>query len=224
MSIWWLAPAFFAIIGLMSLFAGLGGIMRLKLVSGPLRFLTGALILAGAATIALFGLNLQTFSRLTHEAPAAEIELVRTGPSAFDARVTRFDAGRARPQPRIYPVTGDSVRLEADVVLFKPWVTIAGADALFRFNRIQGRFDSEAQEIATPPRPYSMRDSAGLDIFLLPIGPANPLQPVDGEFIDGFAIPMADGARYEVVMTQRGLVPRPANAEARMALSKSRGL
>jgi hypothetical protein len=224
MSIWWLIPAFVGLVGLMSLVGGFFSILRLKVFSGATRFLFGGLVLSGAAVIGLIGLNLQTYSRLTAEQLAAEVELKADPgvPGGFIASVKRADEGGMLGKAEDFPLTGDSFRMEADVITFKPWANIVGADALYRFDRIQGRFDSEAQEKATPPEPHRLRDEAGLDPFALPLGPANPFLKADAEFVDGFAVPMADGAIYEVHMSQKGMVPRPKNREAEQAIETRR--
>ena len=221
-TIWWALPGFVGLIGVLLLFSGLGRLFKLQLVGGGFRFLFGGVVLGAAAVVALVGLNLQTYARLTHEQLAAEVTLKQTGPDAFTASVARADAKGVLQAAKDYPLTGDTFRMEADVVTFQPWANIVGADALYRFNRIQGRYDSESKETATPPKPWSMRDPAGIDIFSLPLGKANPLKHIDAEFLNGFAVPMADGAIYEVSMSQKGLIPRPKNAAATAAIETHR--
>ena len=221
-SIWWALPGFVGLIGVLLLFGGMGRLFKLQLVGGGFRFLFGGLVLGAAAVVALVGLNLQTYARLTHEQLAAEVTLVKTGPDAFTASVARADSKGVLQTPKEYPLTGDTFRMEADVITFQPWANIVGADALYRFNRIQGRFDSELTEAAMPPKPWSMRDSAGIDVFRLPLGKVNPLKHIDAEFLNGFAVPMADGAVYVVSMSQKGLIPRPKNAAATAAIDAHR--
>lgn len=222
-SIWWLIPAFVGLVGLLSLVGGLARMMKLRVVTGGIRALFGGALLAGAGVIGLIGLNLQTFSRLTHEQLAAQVTIEQTGPSAYNAIVERADEDGVLGPPEEYALTGDSFRMEADVVTFKAWANVLGTDALYKFDRIQGRYDSEAAEAANPPTPWSMRgEEVGLDVFRLPLGGGNPLQRVDAEFMNGAAMPMADGAIYEIQMSQRGLIPRAVNPAAITAVSRRR--
>ena len=222
MSIWWAAPAFVGLIGVLLLVGGLGHLFKLRIVSGGFRFLFGGVVLATAAVVALVGMNLQTYTRLTHEQLAAEVTIRQIGPDSYFASVAKADkTGKLLP-PKEYPLSGDTFRMEADVVTFKPWANIIGVDALYRFNRIQGRYDSEAKETATPPKPWSMRETTGVDLFALPLGAANPLKQVDAEFLNGFAVPLADGAIYDVSMSQKGLIPRPKNQAAIEAIATHR--
>lgn len=222
LSIWWLIPAFVGLVGVLSLVGGLARMFKLRIFSGGLRALFGGALLAGAGVIGLIGLNLQTFSRLTYERLAAQVTLEQTGPGSYTAIVERANEDGVLAPPEEYMLTGDSFRMEADVVTFKPWANVLGSDALYRFDRIQGRFDSETAEVANPPTPWSMRQEAGIDLFRLPLGNGNPLQRVDAEFMNGAAMPMADGAIYEIQMSQRGLIPRPLNSQAEDAIARRR--
>jgi hypothetical protein len=215
MSIWWAIPAFVALVGVLSLIGGFGRLLGLRFITGTFRILFGGVLLAGAAVIGLVGLNLQTYARLTNERLAAEVTLRQTGPDAFTASVARANEAGVLRSPQEYPLTGDSFRIEADVITFKPWANILGADALYRFDRIQGRWADVAAENARPPQAHDMQtEEPGLNVFDLPLGPGNPFRRTDAEFIDGVAVPMADGAVYSLFMTQRGLIPRPKNEAA----------
>lgn len=225
MSVWWLLPAFLGLVGLMSVIGGLGRIFSLRFITGGMRFLFGGVVLAGAAVVALLGLNLQTYARLTHERLTAEVSLKQTGPDTYTASVAKANEEGVLGAPVDYELTGDGFRMEADVVVFKPWANIVGVDALYRFDRIQGRWDREADEAAKPPTAHSMRDEAGLINavkFAQNMGAANPFKAPDAEFVDGFAVPMADGAVYEVHMSQKGLIPRAKNEAAEDAISGRR--
>ncbi|MEZ5937839.1 MAG: hypothetical protein R3C52_06420 [Hyphomonadaceae bacterium] len=222
MSIWWTIPGFVGLVGLFAVIAGLGRIFKLRIVSGGLRFLFGGVLLGAAAVVGLVGLNLQTYARLTAERLAAEVTLRANGPTGYVVSVSRADKNGVLGAPEDYMLTGDGFRMEADVITFKPWANVLGVDALYRLDRIQGRYDSEAQEIAAPPKPYSLRQDAGISVFDLPLGAGNPFRRVDAEFVNGVAVPMADGATYEIFMSQRGLIPRPKNEAATQAVEQRR--
>ena len=222
LSIWWTLPAFVALVGVLSLIGGLGRLFKMRFVTGGFRTLFGGVLLIGAGAIGLVGLNMQTYTRLTHEQLAAQVKLEWTGPDSYNAIVQRADKYGLLGPEEVYPLTGDSFRMEADVITFKPWANVLGVDALYRFDRIQGRFDSEAKEEADPPKPHSMRNEKGINVFRLPMGESNPFERVDAEFINGVAVPMADGAIYEVQMSQRGLIPRAKNEIAEQAVAERR--
>lgn len=219
MSIWWAIPAFVGLVGFLTLMGGLGGLLRLRFFSGSLRVMFGGAALAGAAIVGLIGLNLQTYSRLTYEQPVAEIRVTRAVDGQFTASVRKADADGRYGAARDFVVAGDKVRLEGRVWKFQPWANVIGADAFYRLERIQGRWDDAAKENSTPSTADdSIRDDAGIDALALPLGDWSPFQPLDTVFGNGVYMPLDDGAVYEVALTQSGFVARGANDVAERAL------
>jgi hypothetical protein len=219
MSIWWLIPAFVGLVGVMMLVGGIGRLFRLNVLGGGFRILFGGLTLAGAAVIGLIALNLQTYSRLTHEQLAAEVTLKQVAPNQFTATVRKGNSKGELGAPQDFNVSGDKVRIEARVWKMKPWANIIGVDSFYRFERIQGRWDDPARENATPSTAYdTIRDDAGVDVFNLSLGKYNPLQ-MDTTFGSGVYMPMVDGAVYDVSMTQSAFIARGKNAIATEALN-----
>lgn len=218
MWIWWTIPAFIGLIGVMLTIGGLGRLLRLRVITGSLRFLFGGVTLGAAAVVALIGLNLQTYARLTHERAAAEVTLTRTGEQAFTASLRKANAEGVYGPAESYAVTGDAFRLEARILKWKPWANITGVDSLYRLERIQGRFDTVEQENISQPKAFDIGDSTGIDLFELARTRGSSLNAVDAYYGDGVFVPMADGAVYEVSISQSGLIPRPKNAIAEEAV------
>ncbi len=225
-SIWWAIPSLTALIGAVLLFGGVGRLFRFKMFSGAARFLFGGVFLAATAAISLAGLNLQTYARLTYERPAAEVTLTQTGPQTFQASV-RVPTGKGEDfgEPIVFDLTGDAFRMDARFLKWQPWANITGYDAIYRLDRIQGRYDDVLEENEKPPTAYSLSPegtSAAVDIYNLARKNEmfKSLNAVDAIYGNGAYAPMLDGAVYNVVATQSGLVPRPANTVAREAITE----
>ena len=215
-NIWWTIPALAILVGLLLCFAGLGRIFRLNVFGGLSRFLFGSVFLGAAAIAVLFGLNLQTYARLTHERIAAEVTLNEVEAGVYSASVRIPDVKGQLGQPTTYELTGNAFRMEAHFLKWKPWANISGVDSLYRLDRIQGRFDSVQAETATPPTPYSLAPagvSTALEIHRMARENKfmQALDAIDARYLSGAAVPMADGAIYEIMAAQNGLVPRPKN-------------
>jgi hypothetical protein len=218
MTIWWALPVFLGLVGVLFVFGGLGRLLRLRLVTGSLRFLFGGVFLAGAAVVGLVGLNLQTYARLTAERPAAEVTLTQRGPSQFTASVREANSDGLYGEPKDYALTGDSFRMDARILKFRPWANITGLDALYRLERLQGRYDDVAREEASPPKPYDIGDAAGIDVYLLARNRSQIVSAFDAEYGSSTYVPMADGAVYEILVTQNSLIARPQNQVAAQAV------
>lgn len=223
---WWIAPAAVGLIGLALLVRGLGALFRGRAVGGLLGTAAGGGLLAAAAIAALLGLDVQTYARLTYERPVATIETRRLGPQYFEATVMQPARGENAPAvSNLYPLHGDEWRIEAQVLKWKPWANVLGLDAQYRLDRLSGRYRSIEQEINAPRSVHPLAGGdAGPDWLPWRISAwdlarryRRHVDAVDTLYGGAAYMPMADGARYEVWITQSGLVARPVNAAARAA-------
>jgi len=243
-SIWWLIPAFVALVGILITVGGITRFFKAKIFSGLFRTLFGGLTLAGAAIIGLVGLNLQTYARLTHERLAAEVTLKQTGENQFTATVRKAvnDKGDLG-EPKDFAVTGDQVRIEGPVWKMKPWANIVGADSFYRLERVQGRWSNPEAENVNVATAHDIDGgtTVGLDalriaetvghgaetVANLTRGKDNKIAPgsfnpimLDTNFGSGVYMPMADGAVYDVKITQAAFILRGKNDIALGALSR----
>lgn len=222
---WWIAPAVVGLLGIILLLKGLGALFRGRLFSGLLGGAGGAGFLAAAAIASLLAFDIQTYSRLTAERPVATVMTRQLGPQYFEATVIQPDRGENMPAAaNLYPLHGDEWRIEAQVLKWKPWANILGLDTQYRLDRLSGRYQSIEQEINAERSVHPLR---GGDV-----GPDLPwklsawdtarkyrryVDAVDTLYGGAAYMPMADGARYEVWITQSGLIARPTNDVARNA-------
>lgn len=206
--IWWIFPGVVGFFGVVVALTGLSRMGRWKVLSGGFRTLTGGVVVACAGLISMLGLNLQTYSRLTHERPVAIIDLESTGePQSFLARV-RLDGAEL---PVKYTIRGDEVYLDAKVLKWTPWANILGYDSVYKLDRLTGRYASLDDEQVKERSLYSVTSEPGVDVFELIKKRGGWLKAVDAYYGSGVFVPMADGASYEVRMSQNGLIARPAN-------------
>lgn len=227
---WWILPAVVGVSGLIFLLTGLGSLFRGRVVSGGLSAIGGGGLAAAAVIAALTGLNLQTYSRLTYERPVATIATRQLGPQYFEATVTQPAASEdAQPVRGVYPLHGDQWRIEAQVLKWRPWANVLGLDTQYRLDRLSGRYESIDQEInaersvhalATDPQ-TGVEKSLPWKISAWDMARKyrRYVDAVDTLYGGGAYMPMADGAVYEVWITQSGLIARPANDAARNASS-----
>ena len=224
MNIWWAVPVLIGLIGLGLLLGGLGRMFQFRMGSGLSRILFSWVFLGGALAAALFGMNLQTYSRLTHERVAAEVTLTQTAPQVYKAFVRLPDAKGELGPASTYALTGDEFRIEARFLKWRPWANITGFDAIYRLDRLEGRYSDVVAENATPPTAYDLSPkgaSAALDIYRLArsndmVKKLNAVDVISGQ---GAYIPMADGAVYKIMATQWSLLPRPDNEQAKAAVA-----
>lgn len=217
---WWIIPSFVAVIGLAIALSGLGWMFRGRPFKGGRGVAGGGLVLGIGALVGLLGLNIQTYHRLTYERPVATIELHQKGPQLYDATVVE-PATESDPQgvTHTYELHGDEWRMEARVLKWKPWANVLGLDAQYRLDRFSGRYTDTQQELSSERSAYDIRPTrqSGVDLWPAARALSQYAPLVDTLYGSGAYMPMVDGGRYEVRITQNGLIARPTNEAAEEA-------
>ena len=211
--IWWILPAISGVIGLMLLFAGFGKLASLKPVSGGGRLIFGVGFLGLTGIVALSGLNLQTYKRLTLERDAAHIrfDAVVDQPNTYQATLTVPQ----EVEPRVYTLTGDEFSMGAQVIKFKPLANMLGYDSVYRLEYLEGRNSNRySTEAVTKAESNGIRLYAnpGRDVrkFAAEQGARFGLE--DAQYGSATYMPMGDGYEFDVNITQDALVARPTEA------------
>ncbi len=215
---WWIIPTFLGFVGLVTLVAGAGAFFVGRPFSGLLRMIGGAGAGAAAAFVALAGMNVQSYARLTYERPVATLTLEQVGPQHFNATLDLPEGVEPPAEaPPVYEIYGDEWRVEARVLKWRPWANILGLDSQYQLDRLSGRYISTEQELNGRRSVYDLRPASRLDLWAVAREQEILSGAVDTLYGSGAAMPMADGARYEVWITQSGLIARAVNPQAEQA-------
>jgi hypothetical protein len=199
--------------GLLVLVAALRRLFRRRFLAAVRSTFAGILLLAVAAVLFLIATNLHTYARLTHEEPVADIAFAQQGPQQFLTTLTRAPSGDVE----MFLLDGDEWQLDARVLKWRGFANLLGLDARYRLERVSGRYRDIEQERSAPRTVYGLAVPPAIDLWA--ISRANPswLPFVDALYGSATYLPMADGARYRVTISQSGLVARPTNDAAESA-------
>src|SRR6185295_13642967 len=173
----------------------------------------GLLLLAVAALTFTVSMNLHTYARLMHEQPVAQIIFEARGPQRHRATLTQMPGG----QMQVFVLAGDEWQLDARVLKWKGWANLLGLDAQYRLERVSGRYRELEQERKDERTVYALSENPGIDLWTASIDHKRWLPFVDAVYGSAVYLPMADGARYEVAITQSGLLARPVTDVAKTA-------
>lgn len=183
------------------------------------------LLAVGLLTVAL-GIALQSWQRLAPEVPVARLAFAELGPQRYRVRLTPSDG-----PPWLLELHGDQWQLEARLIVWAPWLRLLGAAPVYRLDRLGGRYADPEQARRTLPTLVSL-DPAGplaewvaLDRWAAATQAHWPAtlpvpSPVSARYGSAVYLPMADGAVYDVVLGASGLLARPANAAAAVAIER----
>ena len=201
------------IFGLVSLALACQRLIRGRVIAASGTALLALLLLAAGGLLFVVSLNLHTYARLTHEAPVAELVFELAAPQRYRVTLTGVPSG----EMQTLVLAGDEWQLDARVLKWQGWANVLGLDAQYRLERISGRYRNLEQERHDTRTVYDLSENPGIDIWDLRQRYPQWLKFVDAVYGSATYMPMADGARYEVSMTQTGLIARAANEAAQAA-------
>ena len=202
-----------ALFGLLLLALACQRLYRARFLAATGSALMGFLLLAIAGFLFVVSLNLHTYARLTHERPVAQIVFEARGPQQFRATLAEVPSG----EMQLFMLSGDEWQLDARVLKWRGWANLLGLDAQYRLERIGGRYRDIEQERNGVRTVYPLSENPGLDLWMLSTQYPRWLPFVDAVYGSATYMPMADGARYEISITQSGLIARPMNPAAETA-------
>lgn len=212
------SPEVFAIVcgalGLIALVVALRRLARAHFFAATRSALLGLLLVAGAAFLFAFSATLYGYARLTYEAPVAQLTFVALGPQLYTATIVRAPASDVET----YVLNGDEWQLDARVLKWRGVANLLGLDARYRLERLGGRYVEIEQERTGPRSVYALGAPPALDLWLLARAYPRWLPFVDAVYGSATYLPMADGARFQVTISQTGLVARPTNDAAQAAV------
>ncbi len=203
----------FALVGILLLFAAVRRMRRRKILGGALIGATALVLLLLSLCSALIAANLLSYRRLSYEQPAAELQLTRTGEREFNALLT-YPGGEHAD----FALRGDEWQIDARVLKWHAFANLMGFDTAYRLDRISGRYTRIEDERTQLHTVYSLNPPQLIDPWDLVHRYRSWLPWIDALYGSAAFLPMADGALYEIKVSQSGLIARPLNQAARDAV------
>lgn len=200
--------------GILFLFAAARRIRRRHVLGGVLTGATALVLLLLAAGIGLIAAELTTYQRLTFEQPAAKLQFTRTGERQYNA-VLLYPTGERAD----FALRGDEWQIDARILKWRALANILGFDTAYRLERISGRYTRIEDERSLARTVYALNPSQRVDLWEVARRYHGWVPWVDALYGSAAFLPMADGALYEIKVSQSGLIARPLNQAARDALS-----
>ena len=202
-----------ALLGILFFIAAVRRLRRRRVGGGVAHGMMALLLLLVAACIALIAVNIRTYQRLTYEQPAGELQFSRTGERQYNAELSYPDGERAD-----FALRGDEWQVDARVLKWRAFANLLGFDAAYRLERISGRYTQIADERSMPRTVYDLHAPSRIDLWALAHRYRAWVPWMDALYGSATFLPMADGALYEIKVSQSGLIARPLNQAARDAV------
>ena len=167
-----------------------------------LPFTATLFVVAGASLLLLS--NLYTFHRLTDESPIAELRFVSIGQGEYRATIAYGDFCT----PEHYILRGDQWRLDAMFLKWHAWANLLGMDAMYRIERLGGRYRDVGDENAAMPQSYALHGDSVIDLAGILVGYEGRFSPVDTLYGSSVYDEMDPTFIYQVYRGQSGLLVR----------------
>jgi len=218
-----------AIIGLAFAATGIRRLFQRRFLKAAGLELSGLVFILLASSSFLLASNLHTYQRLTFEQEVAEVTFERLNEQEYRAEIKALDSDSLQ----VVNIRGDEWQLDAQVLTWKGVATLFGLDANYRLHRISGRYIDIDEEKNSPRSVYSLVQKTELptviedqnfDLWQFAHKYKNWMHWVDAAYGSAVFLPMTDSAKYSVAISRTGLIARPANKEARIAVSQWIGL
>lgn len=171
-----------------------------------LPFTATLFVVAGMSLLLLS--NLYTFHRLTDESPIAELRFARTAPGEYQATIAYGDFCT----PERYTLRGEQWRLDAMFLKWRAWANLLGMDAMYRIERLGGRYREVSDENSAMPQSYALHGESVIDLAGMLAGYEGRFSPVDTLYGSSVYDDMDPAFIYQVYRGQSGLLVRKVAA------------
>ena len=147
------------------------------------------------------------------ETQVATVQFRQRGPQHYEALVTVADESAE------YQLFGDQWQLDARMIKWGSSMARLGFSPVFRLERISGRYYKIDDERSKPRSVHTIQPSEVFDLWQWLKRGEPIVKFADAEYGSATYLPMANGARYQVTISAFGLLARPENREAEMAVN-----
>jgi hypothetical protein len=166
---------------------------------------------AGAGGMLL--LSYLSYARLIEEQLVSRIEFRSISGDQFQARI--MVTGK---DDQFYTLRGNEWQMDAKIVTWKPPMTLLGLDPIYKLDRLSGRFAEIDREQSEARTVHALTSELPADVWQIAHRFPFLMPGVDAHYGTATYVPMADGARFEVMLSRDALIARPVNDSARDAV------
>jgi len=178
------------------------------------------LILFAFFSVLLVLANLNTYQRLSYEKAVANIYIRQLALQKYQIAL-EFVESKQTDQQTYFVLNGDEWQLDSRILKWKGWVNLVGLDSFFQLVRLSGRYADINQAKQSTVSAFELStQNKGLNLWQLKRKLQDKLWFIDTYFGQSVFMPMSNGAHYELSVGQAGLLVRPRNEVAKLAVKQ----
>ena len=162
-----------------------------------------SLIVAIIFAILVLG-NVYTYTRLTDEEPIAQLVFTPINEQEFDASLRHGNFCESKN----YRIHGDEWRIDARFLKWKSWATLFGANAMYRIERLSGRYAKIEDENSKIHSAHEINTDSTLELGELAEQYSKALPMIDTLYGSSAYEKMEPEKLYTVYRAQSGILVR----------------
>ena len=185
-------------------------------VMGWLRGMAGMSLLLGSVVLAFGAIDFYSYKQLSKEQAIASISFTKVESQTYQASLVDSEGVE-----QIFELRGDLWQLDARIIKWNDFFAGAGLGPGYRLDRLSGRYYALEEEKSGERTVYQLANSKSvIDLWIWARQFGKTITVVDASYGSATYLPMEDGALFSVVLSNSGLLARPLNERARVAVNR----
>jgi hypothetical protein len=183
---------------------------------GWLRGMFGLVLLALAVVVALAAWDLRGYHQVLAEQPLGTLAFSQQGEQHFAVTLVGPEGNEQH-----FELNGDMWQLDVRMLKWTDALARLGFKPGYRLDRLSGRYVTLEDEQQRPRSVLALRsDKPTLDVWYWLHRINHQFSLLDATYGSATYMPMVDGAMFSVSMGSSGLVARPLNERAKLAVER----
>lgn len=184
---------------------------------GWLRGMIGLGFLVGVCGLVLMALDVMSYRQLESEENIATISFTAIAPQEYSANFVDSEGVQQN-----FTLYGDQWQLDSRIIKWETVLSRLGLKTGFRLERISGRYLLLDDERTKARSVFDLKEEhLGVDVWSW-IRKAEGSLVVDAIYGNSAFLPMVDGGQYQISVSLSGLLARPLNEPAKLAVEQWR--
>lgn len=205
-----------AILALVVALFGLRLLFNRHWLLGWLRGTIGLTVLVLAVLVGLGAWDLRNYQQILSEQPVATLNFNKLDTQRYSVSLTYPDTRTQAAQ-----LDGDLWQLDVRMLKWSPGLTRLGFKPGYRLDRLSGRYIALEDEHNKPRSVVDLMEKKPLlDAWYWLRQVSQRFVLLDAQYGSAAYLPMADGAMFAVTIGPSGLVAKPLNDRARLAIER----
>lgn len=205
-----------AIIAVLVLIGALKTLFRRGWFLNWLKGTFGLVLLILAIVVGLLAWDVFSYEELLGETPVATISFEELEDQHYMATVVYASGVETK-----FDLKGDQWQLDARIFKWSPSLARFGLKPGYRLDRLSGRYYSLEKERHAERTVYNLNPSeSSVDVWRWFKSVDKQVPWLDALYGSATFVPMTDGALYEVNLSHTGLMSRPLNDPAKLAIKR----